>query len=254
MSDDDAIRGLRGTVFQGDGPAVVRYLTSWDIPADSLQLAGDGLLGALDQEADGAPELARELVKMLDERDWPGDDVLADQLNALVGAEPASMSAKEARSLRPLAVDLDELASILEGDEAFGGGRIDRETGEVWHQAAVDYARESGAELTEEDEGYDEDAEDKWLWVPCQGSHDAFRDMKVFARDVTDDGLARELSHALYGRGAFRRFKDALLNEPDVREEWFDFSAERQRARARFWLCDAGYRVTLVPRQDSRQD
>lgn len=248
--NDDAIRGLRGTVFKGDGSAVIRFLSSWDLPEDSLQLAGDGLLGALDQGVDGAPELARELVGRLRKRDWPGDEILADQLNALLGTGPTSMSAKEARSLRPLAVDLEELASILEGDPVFGGGRVDRETGEVWHQAAVDYARETGDELTEEDEDYDEDAEDKWLWVHCQGSHDAYRDMKVFASDVDDDDLARDLSNALYGRGAFRRFKEVLAEEPDVREAWYAFNAERQRARARFWLADAGYRVTLRPRPE----
>ncbi|MCL2583008.1 MAG: UPF0158 family protein [Streptosporangiales bacterium] len=248
MSNDDAIRGLRGTVFKGDGSAVIRFLTSSGIPEDSLQLAGDGLLGALDQEVDGAPELARQLIDLLSKRDWSGDEILADQLNVLLGAEPAAMSAREARSLRPLAVDLDELSTVLEGDPVFGGGRVDRETGEVWHQAAVDYAREAGDELTEEDEDYDEDAEDRWLWIHCQGPHDAYRDMKVFASDVADEDLARSLSNALYGQGAFRRFKEALLREPDVRESWYAFSSERQRARARFWLADAGYRVTLSPR------
>lgn len=250
MRDDAAIRGLRGTVFKGDGSAVVRFLNHWDIPEGSLQLAGDGLLGALDQEVDGAPELARKLIRLLGERDWPGDDTLADQLNALLGTEPASMSAKEAFSLRPLAVDLEELAGILEGDPVFGGGRIDLETGEIWPQAAVDYARETGAELTEEDEDYDEDVEDKWLWVHCAGSHDAYRDMKIFADQVDEEPLARLLSNALCGRGAFRRFKDVLAEEPDARDDWYTFSAERQRARARFWLADAGYRVTVKPRPE----
>jgi len=45
-------------------------------------------------------------------------------------------------------VDLDDLATVLEGDPIDGGGRIDRRTGEVWHRAAVEYARE----IDEEDE------------------------------------------------------------------------------------------------------
>jgi hypothetical protein len=249
MSDDDTIRGLGGTVFGGDGSAVVQFLDSRGIPDESLQLAGDGLLGALDQEVAGAPELARKLIGLLSDRDWFGDDILADQLNALLGTEPTSMLAKEALSLRPLPVDLEELSGILEGDPVFGAGRIDLETGEVWPQAAVDYARETGAELTEEDEDYDEDIEDKWLWVHCPGgSRDAYRDMKIFTGGVEDKDLSHHLWEALGGRGAFRRFKDVLADEPDLLDEWYTFSAERQRARARFWLADAGYRVTLKPR------
>jgi hypothetical protein len=39
--------------------------------------------------------------------------------------------------LRPLSVDLDELASILEGDPMHRGGRVDLETGGVWPTPAV---------------------------------------------------------------------------------------------------------------------
>ena len=34
--------------------------------------------------------------------------------------------------LRPLPVDLDELAGILEGNPMYGGGRVDLAMGEVW--------------------------------------------------------------------------------------------------------------------------
>ena len=46
--------------------------------------------------------------------------------------------------LRPLPVDLEELAMILEGDPVHGGGRIDLRTGEVWPQSAIEYAEEVG--------------------------------------------------------------------------------------------------------------
>jgi hypothetical protein len=47
---------------------------------------------------------------------------------------------------------------------------------------------------------------------------------------------------AVDGRGAFRRFKDVLMERPDDRADWYAFSAERRRGRARAWLTDAGYR------------
>ncbi|MFE5703850.1 hypothetical protein [Rhodococcus koreensis] len=46
-------------------------------------------------------------------RGWTGDDELTDQIDAALGVAAAPM-------LRPLAVDLDELTSMLEGDAVHG--------------------------------------------------------------------------------------------------------------------------------------
>ena len=140
--------------------------------------------------------------------------------------------------LRPLPVDLDELAGILEGDPMYGGGRVDLATGEVWPEPAIDYAREIGQE--DEDES---DDPDKWLWVHCEGSRDGYRDMDLFIETVCDPGRADRLEIAISGRGAFRRFKDVLARWPGELDRWYAFSAERQRGRARAWLAEAGYYV-----------
>jgi len=143
---------LRVKVPAEDGTAVVE-MTSLGVPENSLQAFGDWVLAALEQHADGAAEAARLMIAALRERDWDGDDVLADQLDALLegGAMP---------DLRPLPVDLDELAGILEGDPMYGGGRVDLATGDVWPAPAIDYAGEIGQE--DEDESEDPD---KWLWA-----------------------------------------------------------------------------------------
>jgi hypothetical protein len=143
------------------------------------------------------------MIAALRERDWEGDDVLADQLDALLGSGVMP-------DLRPLPVDLDELAGILEGDPMYGGGRVDLATGEVWSAPAVDYAREIGQE--DEDES---DDPDKWLWVHCEGSRDGYRDMELFIGTVRDPGRADRLEIAISGRGAFRRFKDVLERWPE---------------------------------------
>ena len=54
----------------------------------------------------------------------------------------------------------------------------------------------------------------------------------------------------------FRRFKDVLGSWPGELDRWYEFSAERQRGRARAWLADAGYYVrkglpSLLTRWDS---
>ncbi|HTX00585.1 MAG TPA: hypothetical protein VMD59_17525, partial [Acidimicrobiales bacterium] len=87
-----------------------------------LQLAGDGLLVVLAHVVEKPSYLVRRCAGQLRERAWDGDNDLADQLDAALGDRPAPV-------LRPLLVDLAELAGILEGDPAHGGGRIDLRTG-----------------------------------------------------------------------------------------------------------------------------
>ena len=221
---------LRGAVYRGDGPAVVALVGDQLLPGDALQLIGDGLVVALALQTQGAADLAVACVRALRERGWDGDDELADQLGALLGTGPTPL-------LRPLPVDLEELAGVLEGDPTFGGGRLDLLTGQVWPQAAIDYARETG----EEDDDESDDA-DRWLWVHCEGSRAGYHDMVQFIGTIDDPDRADRLGIAIEGRGAFRRFKDVLARWPGELDRWYGYADDRQRGRARAWLADAGYR------------
>jgi Uncharacterised protein family (UPF0158) len=230
LSTGEGHISLRVKIPAEDGTVVVE-MTGPAVPENGLQAFGDWVLAALEQHADGAVEAARPMVAALRERGWQGDDVLAGQLDTLLGGGAM-------HDLRPLPVDLDELAGILEGDPVYGGGRVDLTTGEVWPAPAVDYVRETGQE--DEDES---DDPDKWLWVHGEGSRDGYRDMERFIGTVRDPGRADRLEIALSGRGVFWRFKDALGRWPGELDRWYAFSAERQRGRARAWLADAGYYV-----------
>lgn len=57
---------------------------------------------------------------------------------------------------------------VLEGDPV-QGGRIDLATGEVWPQAALDYAEEVGDVTGEVDDP------ERWLWVDSEGSREGYR-------------------------------------------------------------------------------
>jgi len=176
LSTDETRISLRVKVPLEDGTAIVE-MTGPAVPENGLQAFGDWVLAALEQHVDGAAETARLMIAALRERDWEGDDVLADQLDALLGSSAMP-------DLRPLQVDLDELAGILEGDPMYGGGRVDLATGEVWSAPAVNYAWEIGQ--VDEDES---DDPDKWLWVHCEGSRDGYRDMERFIGTVRDPGV-----------------------------------------------------------------
>jgi hypothetical protein len=173
------------------------------LPNNALQLIGDGLLVALRQEVQEASGLAGECVAALRVRGWQGDDDLADSLEARLGMAPI-------RLLRPLAVDLEELAIVLEGDPLYSGGRIDLLTGEVWPNAAI----EDSEEMAEND--WDDDGDpDRWLWVHSEGSRSGYRDMEWFISEIDDTEVADRLRIAISGRGAFRRFKDTLSRWPE---------------------------------------
>lgn len=235
MDDREALTQLRSLVVTGDGAGLVGFLGAGQWPEDALQLVGDGLLAAVRDGIEGAAGLATACVEALRERDWDGDQKLADALEAALGNGPTPM-------LRPLSVDLEELAMILEGEPVHGGGRIDLTTGEVWPQSVLEYAEEVG-EIDEND-----DDPDRWLWVHCEGSGSGYRDMVWFIEHLDDPVLAGQLSHAISGRGAFRRFKDRLSDRPELMTRWYAFSNDRQRGRARSWLAAEGYRP--VRRQD----
>jgi hypothetical protein len=141
-----------------------------------------------------------------------------------------------AASLQEVAVDLEQLADLIDGGPESAGGRLDLANGEVWPDSVFD----DSDDLDDDDED-----PDRWLYVWPEGSRRAYRDMVDFIATRESRALAARLERALEGRGAFRRFKDALVDWPDDREDWFVFSEDRRRGRAREWLADAGYRPAV---------
>jgi hypothetical protein len=85
------------------------------------------------------------------------------------------------------------------------------------------------------------------IHVEPLGSSVEYGWMAEFAATVGDARLRDLLEVALNGRGAFRRFKDALLDYPAEREAWFAFRDEHVRAAAREWLVENGIDPTTAP-------
>jgi Uncharacterised protein family (UPF0158)/Nucleotidyltransferase domain len=71
-------------------------------------------------------------------------------------------------------------------------------------------------------------------------SREAYEDMEDFAGRVRDPRTRDLLERAIAGRGAFRRFKDALFEFPDLRQAWFAFHDARMERRAVEWLAGQG--------------
>lgn len=85
------------------------------------------------------------------------------------------------------------------------------------------------------------------IHVDPLGSKVEYRWMAEFTGTVRDARLRDRLEVALDGRGAFRRFKNVLLDFPGQRERWFAFRDERLHAAARDWLGELGIESTTAP-------
>jgi membrane dipeptidase len=85
-----------------------------------------------------------------------------------------------------------------------------------------------------------ETANEDLVYINPLPSHEWYQDMADFA-DLVTDGRARSLLMvALNGKGAFRRFKDVVLDDPRLGPMWNQFSQVRGRRRAAGWLADVG--------------
>lgn len=219
--DEDGLRAVRGALHAQDGVSLLAALRHGPV-REVLQLAGDGVAKAAARELPGAAEMAALFLGALQERGFRGDEELADRLRTATGRAAIPL-------LRPLAVDLEMLAMLLESDPAESGGLLDLSTGECWPT------------FTDELETEEADGPERRLAVPARGSRAAYRDMELFVEEVGDAALADRLRSALGGRGAFRRFKDVLARDERAWRRYHRFDDERKRGRARAWLAEEGY-------------
>jgi nicotinamidase-related amidase len=74
------------------------------------------------------------------------------------------------------------------------------------------------------------------LPVQPRPSRDGYRTMQSFIEKIDDNWLRDRLQSALIGKGAFRRFKDLLLDYPDIRQKWFAYKDAAVYEYIRSWL------------------
>jgi hypothetical protein len=91
-----------------------------------------------------------------------------------------------------------------------------------------------------------------YLRIEPVSSREQYRWMERFIPMVDDTVLRGQLSQAIDGKGAFRRFKDVLIGFTAERERWFAFRSERLRVFMEAWL--AAHALHAVPRPTFTQD
>jgi hypothetical protein len=77
---------------------------------------------------------------------------------------------------------------------------------------------------------------ERYLRIDPASSREQYRWMERFVGAVQDQALRERLLVAIDGKGAFRRFKDALLAFPAERERWFTYRSELLHFHIQTWL------------------
>jgi len=141
--------------------------------------------------------------------------------------------------LKRVPVDLWELELAMSSPPE-AESWLDTETGEI-HSLDFDMDPEEREEIADRIE----DAPiDRYVRIDRIESWEEYDDMVEFTETVEDERLRKKLEVALNGRGAFRRFKDVLLNYPKERERWFAFKDKRTKERMLEWLAENGLAPT----------
>ncbi len=84
------------------------------------------------------------------------------------------------------------------------------------------------------------DTKERYPRIPERGSAAAYQSMVEFIETVDDPALGEELSTAVNGKGAFRKFKDILLGYPKERKRWHGYNAKVMKQEIVAWLGSIG--------------
>ena len=205
-------------------PEALGPLLADTLPTDALQHIGAAVLTELERSGTDLTDAVDRLVDRLRERQWDGDDELADTLEHVTG--------RHASLLQPLHVELADVGEALR-EEAGTENYVDLHTGTVWFHAMTDFGVTDDLDVDLSDTA-------RWLLVLGEGSHEAYRDLQRFISTVTRLTW-RCSTDAIGGRGAFRRFRSVLERDPAEYTRWHRFDADSLLGHARRWLSDKGY-------------
>jgi len=220
---------VRRAVAAGDADVLIATINGRNID-DALQQIGVGARILLQRGRDEDQALALSIANRLTYRAWPGDGELsADLLAHLRGEDLVG---------RAIRIDLDMLTMLLdESPEFVRGAYVDLRSGEVFDGAQTDSA------LIGEDLVVDVEADpERYLWLERTDAHDGWNDMAAFAAQLPEADLRDRLDAALQGKGAFRRFQEAV-HDVGLEARWHTFRTDRQLGRARERLAAEGIRA-----------
>ena len=131
--------------------------------------------------------------------------------------------------MRVVAINWTDLETAFERNAPDTESFLDLRSGEIVTvaQGAIDYAEQRAKVQA---------GGDSYLRVEPAASREQYKWMERFVAGVTDEALRERLIIAIDGKGAFRRFKDVLLNYPAERERWFTYRGNLLHWHMQRWI------------------
>ncbi len=156
---------------------------------------------------------------------------------AAVGVEGTPAESAPDAPLRDVPIDWEALEDAFENNAPEVHSYLQIATGEVIRVVDGVADPQMHARIAA-DAGY--------LRVDPVSSREQYRWMERFIPMVDDLELRGRLHQAIDGKGAFRRFKDALMAHAEERERWFTYRSERLKTFMDAWLV--AHSLRAVPR------
>jgi len=144
----------------------------------------------------------------------------------------------EAQPLRDVPVDWEALEDAFENNAPEVHSYLHLVTGEVLRVVDGIADPEMHARIA---------SDSSYLRIEPVSSREQYRWMERFIPMVEEPGLREQLTSAIDGKGAFRRFKDVLMSFSAERERWFAFRSERLRVFMEAWLTAHGLHAVTRP-------
>jgi len=146
----------------------------------------------------------------------------------------------------PITIDAEDLIMALEYHGHDAKYIFDRETGDVIFIPDEDIVSDVMDEelLAAIEEGWGT----RYIAIEPVSSSEGWEVMQGFIETIRDERIAERLHRAIEGTSPFRRFKDELLNSPELREAWFRFHDEAFIELAKGWLAENKIEATLKVR------
>ena len=80
----------------------------------------------------------------------------------------------------------------------------------------------------------------RYFLLPHMTASEGYEEMEDFIETVKDKTAAEQLTKAIEGKGAFRRFREILAIYPQEEDRWFTERTERIDETIEIWLEDNG--------------
>lgn len=140
-------------------------------------------------------------------------------------------------------VKLSDILEAMEFQSEFSHPYLNKETGDIVYVTEDIFLH---VEDSDDDSGlFDEEREqaaiardildtNKYIEFPEKDSREEWELLREFCQKVPDEKTANELYNLIQGKGAFRRFKDAIIRF-GLEDDWYEFRDHAQQQAAIDW-------------------